>query len=96
MLGTAHNLSTRTLAKGILCLGVLVAALVLALLAGASASAAEPVLGLLWKILPRSHTADIVKLTVFAGILAIVAVISSFGRLPRTRVITPGEWAVSD
>jgi hypothetical protein len=58
--------------------------------------AAEPVLGLLWKILPRSHTADIVKLTVFAGILAIVGVIASRGRLPRTRVIAPGEWAVSD
>lgn len=58
--------------------------------------AAEPVLGLLWKILPRSHTADIAKLAVFAGILAIVAIISSQGRLPRTRVIKPGEWAVSD
>ena len=58
--------------------------------------AAEPVLGLLWKILPRSHAADIVKLTVFAGILAIMAVIASRGHLPRTRVIKPGEWAVSD
>ena len=58
--------------------------------------AAEPMLGVLWKLLPRSHAADIVKLAAFAGILAIVAFISSLGRLPRTRVIAPGEWAVSD
>ncbi len=58
--------------------------------------AAEPVLGLLWKILPRSHAADVVKLAVFAGILAVVGFISSLGRLPRTRTIKPGEWAVSD
>jgi hypothetical protein len=44
VLGTAQNLSTRTLAKGLLWLGVLAAALALALVAGASASAAEPVL----------------------------------------------------
>jgi hypothetical protein len=58
--------------------------------------AAEPVLGLLWKLLPRSHAADVVKLAIFAGILAIVGIIASRGRLPRTRVIAPGEWAVSD
>ncbi len=57
---------------------------------------AEPVLGLFWKILPRSHSADILKLAAFAGILAAVGFISSLGRLPRTRVIQPGEWAVSD
>lgn len=57
---------------------------------------AEPVLGLLWKILPRSHTADAAKLAAFAGILAVVGYIASLGHLPRTRAITPGEWAVSD
>ena len=44
MLGTAQNLSTRTLAKGLLCAATFVAALLLALAAGASASAAEPVI----------------------------------------------------
>ena len=32
--------------------------------------AAEPVLGLLWKILPRSHAVDVEKLAVFVAILA--------------------------
>jgi len=58
--------------------------------------AAEPVLGILWKTLPRSHEADIVKLTVFAGILAAMGVLARRGVLPRTRVIRPGEWAISD
>jgi hypothetical protein len=44
VLGTAQNLSTRTLAKGLLCAATFVAALLLALAAGASASAAEPVI----------------------------------------------------
>jgi len=58
--------------------------------------AAEPVLGILWKALPRSHIADIIKLIVFAGILAFMGVLANRGILPRTRVIKPGEWAVSD
>jgi len=58
--------------------------------------AAEPVLGILWKALPRSHIADIIKLIVFAGILAFMGVLANRGLLPRTRVIKPGEWAVSD
>jgi len=57
---------------------------------------AEPVLGLLWKTLPRSHTADAAKLAAFAGILAITGYAARLGRLPRTRAMTPGEWAVSD
>lgn len=58
--------------------------------------AAEPVLGLLWKILPRSHTADIVKLAAFVAILAMMGAVALFGKLPRTRAIVAGEWAVSD
>ncbi len=57
---------------------------------------AEPVLGALWKLLPRGHSTDVIQLSVFAAILAIVGFISSLGKLPRTRVIAPGEWAVSD
>lgn len=58
--------------------------------------AAEPILGVLWKTLPRSHTADIVKLAAFAGVLAVMGYAASLGRLPRTRAIVAGEWAISD
>jgi hypothetical protein len=58
--------------------------------------AAEPVLGLLWKLLPRSHASDIVKLCVFAGILVGMGLLAWRGKLPRTRPIVPGEWAISD
>lgn len=59
-------------------------------------SAAEPVLGLLWKTLPRTHEADVAKLAVYTGILAFMGLLAKRGVLPRTRVIRPGEWAVSD
>ncbi len=58
--------------------------------------AAEPALGVLWKVLPRSHAADVIKLTVFVAILGFMAVLAMRGILPRTREIKPGEWAVSD
>jgi hypothetical protein len=59
-------------------------------------SAAQPALGLLWKILPRTPEADAVKLAVFAGILAGMGYLAYRGVLPRTRPIVPGEWAISD
>jgi hypothetical protein len=58
--------------------------------------AAEPVLGILWKTLPKSHESDVVKLVVFAGILAGMGILAKRGVLPRTRAIKPGEWAISD
>jgi hypothetical protein len=58
--------------------------------------AAEPVLGLLWKLLPRSRGGDVFKLAVFAGILLCAAYYAKRGALPRTRAIVPGEWAISD
>jgi hypothetical protein len=58
--------------------------------------AAEPVLGLMWKTLPRSRAADVVKLVVFVGILAGMGALARRGALPRTRAINPGEWAISD
>ena len=58
--------------------------------------AAEPVLGLLWKTLPRSQEADAIKLLVFAGILLAMGLLARRGLLPRTRPIKPGEWAISD
>lgn len=57
---------------------------------------AEPILGLLWKLLPRSHATDVIQLSAFAGVLAIVGFIASLGKLPRTRAIVAGEWTVSD
>jgi hypothetical protein len=57
---------------------------------------AQPVLGILWKVLPHTRVADAVKLTVFAGILAGVGYLAYRGLLPRTRPIVPGELAISD
>jgi hypothetical protein len=57
---------------------------------------AQPVLGVLWKLLPRTRAADSVKLLVFVGILAFVANLARRGILPRTRPIVPGERAISD
>jgi hypothetical protein len=57
---------------------------------------AQPVLWLLWKVLPRSTASDSVKLVVFIGILGAVGYMARLGLLPRTRPIVPGELAVSD
>jgi hypothetical protein len=57
---------------------------------------AQPVLWLLWKVLPKNTTADVAKLIVFIGILAFVGNLARLGLLPRTRPIVPGELAVSD
>jgi hypothetical protein len=59
-------------------------------------SIAQPALGVLWKVLPQTRTADAIKLAVFAGILAYVGNMARRGLLPRTRPIVPGELAVSD
>lgn len=58
--------------------------------------AAQPILGLLWKILPRTPESDAAKLAVFAGILAGMLYLAHRGVLPRTRPIIAGEWAISD
>jgi hypothetical protein len=57
---------------------------------------AQPILWLMWKVMPRSTGSDIVKLLIFIGILAFVGNMARLGLLPRTRPIVPGEWAVSD
>jgi hypothetical protein len=57
---------------------------------------AQPVLWLLWKILPASTISDAIKLIAFISIMAIAAQMSRLGLLPRTRPIVPGELAVSD
>jgi hypothetical protein len=57
---------------------------------------AQPVLWLLWKVLPQNTISDVLKLGVFVGILAFVGNLARLGVLPRTRPIVPGELAVSD
>ncbi len=57
---------------------------------------AQPVLGVLWKTLPRTQVADLIKLVVFTGLLALMARLAARGILPRTRPIVPGELAISD
>ncbi|MGH9238588.1 MAG: hypothetical protein ACRD3G_11175 [Vicinamibacterales bacterium] len=57
---------------------------------------AQPVLWLLWKILPQTTVGDVTKLIVFVGILVVVGNLARLGVLPRTRPIVPGELAVSD
>jgi len=59
-------------------------------------SVAQPVLWLMWKVVPRTRVGDSLKLVVFVGILAFMATLAKRGRLPRTRPIVPGEIAVSD
>ncbi len=57
---------------------------------------AQPVLWLLWAVLPQTRAADVFKLAVFVGILVCVGWLAYRGKLPRTRPIVPGELAVSD
>ena len=57
---------------------------------------AQPVLGILWKLLPHTRVADAGKLIVFTGLLALIGLLARRGILPRTRPILPGELAISD
>ena len=57
---------------------------------------AQPVLGVLWKTMPHTRTADVIKLVVFTGIFAAISALARKGVLPRTRPIVPGELAISD
>ena len=57
---------------------------------------AQPVLWLLWKVLPQGTVTDVIKLGAFILILAFVGNLARLGVLPRTRPIVPGEIAVSD
>jgi hypothetical protein len=57
---------------------------------------AQPVLWLMWKLLPQTTAFDTLKLVIFVGILAAIGYMARLGLLPRTRPIVPGELAVSD
>ncbi|HYP12399.1 MAG TPA: hypothetical protein VEQ63_00625 [Bryobacteraceae bacterium] len=59
-------------------------------------SLAQPVLGLMWILLPRNTGTDALKLAVFLGILGFIGYLAYKGVLPRTQQIVPGQLAVSD
>jgi hypothetical protein len=57
---------------------------------------AQPLLLILWKVLPPGFAGDVIKLVAFVATLGIVGWCARLGLLPRTRPIVPGELAVSD
>lgn len=57
-------------------------------------TAAQTLALILWKILPRSHMGDIVKLLAYLAALLLVGLLSAHGKLYRTRPILPGEIMV--
>jgi hypothetical protein len=59
-------------------------------------TAAQVMLLILWKTMPLNRTTSMVKLIVYAGVLTLMGVAASRGRLPRTRPIVPGELMVAD
>jgi hypothetical protein len=61
-----------------------------------ASAVAQPVLGIMWKLLPQTRSADVAKLLVFSAVLAYFGWLARHGVLPRTRPILPGELAVSD
>jgi hypothetical protein len=61
-----------------------------------SVTAAQAVLLVLWKTLPRTHTTDVVKLAVYVAMLTAMGAAAAAGLLPRTAPILPGELMVAD
>ena len=61
-----------------------------------SVTAAQAVLLVLWKTLPRTHTTDVVKLAVYVAVLTAMGAAAAAGLLPRTAPILPGELMVAD
>jgi hypothetical protein len=49
-----------------------------------------------WKTLPETRAASLVKLGIFVGGLAVMGLAAYRGALPRTRPIVPGESMVAD
>jgi hypothetical protein len=61
-----------------------------------AACVAQPMLLMLWKVLPHAPWADTVKLIFFAGTLAVMSELARRGKLLRTRAVRAGELAISD
>ncbi len=59
-------------------------------------TAAQISLLLFWKVLPRTHFADLLKTFTFLGVLGVFGFLASLGILPRTRPILPGELMIAD
>jgi hypothetical protein len=59
-----------------------------------SVTIAQTLLLVLWKTLPMTRTGSVVKLAVYVGTLAAMAIATANGALPRTRPILPGEVMV--
>jgi hypothetical protein len=57
---------------------------------------AQALLMLLWKLLPRTHSADWIKLGAYLTALALLGLAARAGLLPRTRQIVAGELMVAD
>ena len=57
---------------------------------------AQAVLMVLWKTLPHTHGADVIKLAVYVLVLSAVGMTAVLGLLPRTRPILPGELMIAD
>jgi len=55
---------------------------------------AQTVLLILWKTLPKTQSASIVKLVIYAGVLLLMGLATYHGKLPRTRPIVAGEVMV--
>ncbi len=61
-----------------------------------SVTAAQTILLILWKTLPKNHGTDIAKLAVYCSMLLFMGIFAAWGVLPRTRPILPGELMVAD
>jgi len=57
-------------------------------------TAAQTLLLVLWKTLPRTETANLTKLFVYIAALLLMGLLSAQGKLYRTRPILPGEVMV--
>jgi hypothetical protein len=57
---------------------------------------AQALLLLLWKTLPLTRMATVVKLCIYVSTLVLVGIAAYRGLLPRTRPIVPGELMMAD
>jgi hypothetical protein len=57
---------------------------------------AQTLLLMLWRTLPQTRTASLVKLGVYVSALLLTGLAAHRGALPRTRPIVPGELMVAD
>jgi cation transport ATPase len=59
-------------------------------------TAAQTVLLVLWKTLPRTQATDVTKLLIYVAALLFMGMLAYHGKLHRTRPIVPGELMISD